>query len=121
MSFAQSFLEVSVQISLFLLIIAFLLTVYRVSRGPTLPDRILALDMLVAVAIGFIAIIGVKTGFFLYLDVAIALGLTGFLATIAFSRYLLTKGRNVDEVGFTENTSANSSPVMNERKTTENE
>lgn len=71
---------------------AFLLTVYRVVIGPTLPDRIVALDMLVGIAIGFIAVIAIRTGFTLYVDIAIALGLVGFLATVAFARFVLTRG-----------------------------
>jgi multicomponent Na+:H+ antiporter subunit F len=97
MSFAETFLEFAVTVSLLMLVGAFLLIIVRIVRGPTLPDRILALDMLVAVGIGFIAVIGVKTGFFLYIDVAIALGLIGFLATVAFSRYVLTRGSTIDE------------------------
>ena len=64
----------------------------KVIHGPTLPDRILALDMLVAVAIGFIAVVGIKTGYTLYLDIAIALGLVGFLATVAFARFIMARG-----------------------------
>ncbi|CDN91484.1 cation:proton antiporter [Agrobacterium tumefaciens] len=72
--------------------VAFLLTVYRVVAGPTLPDRIVALDMLVGIAIGFIAVIAIRTGFNLYVDIAIALGLVGFLATVAFARFVLSRG-----------------------------
>ncbi len=71
---------------------AFLLTVYRVVVGPTLPDRVVALDMLVGIAIGFIAVIAIRTGFTLYVDIAIALGLVGFLATVAFARFVLSRG-----------------------------
>ncbi|TRB02402.1 MULTISPECIES: cation:proton antiporter [Rhizobium/Agrobacterium group] len=71
---------------------AFLLTVYRVVIGPTLPDRIVALDMLVGITIGFIAVIAIRTGFILYVDIAIALGLVGFLATVAFARFVLARG-----------------------------
>lgn len=71
---------------------AFFLTVYRVVVGPTLPDRIVALDMLVGIAIGFIAVIAIRTGFNLYVDIAIALGLVGFLATVAFARFVLSRG-----------------------------
>uniref|UniRef100_UPI0035324470 cation:proton antiporter n=1 Tax=Pararhizobium sp. IMCC3301 TaxID=3067904 RepID=UPI0035324470 len=95
--FAESFLDISINISLAMLVSAFLLIIVRIVRGPTLPDRVLALDMLVAVGIGFIAVIGIKTGFFLYIDVAIALGLIGFLATVAFARYVLSRGSTVDE------------------------
>ncbi len=97
MSAAETFLTFAINLSLIMLVGAFLLIIVRIVRGPTLPDRILALDMLVAVGIGFIAVIGIKTGFFLYIDVAIALGLIGFLATVAFSRYVLSRGSTIDE------------------------
>jgi multicomponent Na+:H+ antiporter subunit F len=90
---SAEFLGIAIQIALAVLSLTFLLTVFKVIHGPTLPDRILALDMLVAVAIGFIAVIGIKTGYTLYLDIAIALGLVGFLATVAFARFVLTRGR----------------------------
>lgn len=87
-----AFLNMSAIFALGVLSVSFLLVVYRVVKGPTLPDRILALDMLVAVAIGFIAVLGIKSGFTLYVDVAIALGLVGFLATVAFARFVLSGG-----------------------------
>lgn len=76
-------------VALVILSAALLLTTWRVIAGPTLADRVLALDMLVAIAIGFIAVIAVKTGFALYIDIAISLGLVGFLATVAFARFIL--------------------------------
>lgn len=72
--------------------VSLLLTVYRVVRGPTLPDRVLALDMLVGIAIGLIAVISISTGYTLYVDIAISLGLVGFLATVAFARFILARG-----------------------------
>lgn len=82
-------------IALVLFSASFLIVTYRVIAGPTLADRIVALDMLVIVAVGFIATIGIKTGFTLYVDVAIALALVGFLATVAFARFLLTRAKPV--------------------------
>ncbi|MEP0234184.1 cation:proton antiporter [Roseibium sp.] len=96
-AFAESFLDVCVHISLAVLTISFLLIVYRTVRGPTLPDRVIALDMLVAVGIGFIAAIGVLTDYYLYIDIAITLGLVGFLATVAFARFVLNRGSAGDE------------------------
>ncbi len=90
----ETFLYYCVMAALVLLSLSFLLTVYRVLKGPTLPDRVLALDMLVVVAIGFIAVLGIKTGFALNVDIAIALGLVGFLATIAFARFIISHGAN---------------------------
>ena len=89
---AASIVSAAAMVALAILGVAFLLTVFRVVVGPTLPDRVLALDMLVAVAIGFIAVIAIKTGFTLYIDIAISLGLIGFLATVAFARFILTHG-----------------------------
>ncbi|UDF30332.1 UNVERIFIED_ORG: cation:proton antiporter [Roseateles sp. XES5] len=94
---AQTILSAAVAIALFLMAAALFLTAYRVVKGPTLPDRIVALDMLVAIAIGFIAVIAIKTGVNLYIDIAIALGLVGFLATVAFARFVERQGRQADE------------------------
>lgn len=85
------FLHLATTISLGVLTLALLLTIYRIVAGPSLPDRILALDMLVAIAIGYIAVIALRTGFTLYLDIAIALGLVGFLSTVAFARFVLRR------------------------------
>ncbi|WP_099865139.1 cation:proton antiporter [Pararhizobium haloflavum] len=100
---AFALLDAAIFIALFLLSIAFFLCVYRVVAGPTLPDRVLALDMLVAVAIGYIAVIGIFTGFALYVDIAIALGLVGFLATVAFARFILVSAKR-DKAALTERT-----------------
>jgi multicomponent Na+:H+ antiporter subunit F len=88
-SLSETILDYATTLALAILCVSFALTVWRVIKGPTLPDRILALDMLVAVAIGFIAVISIKTGFRLYVDIALALGLVGFLATVAFARFVL--------------------------------
>ena len=93
---SETILHAATLVALGLFSLAFLITVYRVIVGPTLPDRVLALDMLVAAAIGFIAVIGIKTGYILYVDIAIALGLVGFLATVAFARFILVSGRDYD-------------------------
>lgn len=82
------FLELATVISLGLLTVSLLLTMYRIIAGPTLPDRVLGLDMLIAVVIGYIVVIAIRTSFMLYLDIAIALGLVGFLSTVAFARFI---------------------------------
>jgi multicomponent Na+:H+ antiporter subunit F len=84
-----AFLDMALDIALVVLSLALLVTVVRVVIGPTLPDRVLALDMLTASAIGFVAVFGIRTGQTLYADIAIALGLVAFLATVAFARFVL--------------------------------
>lgn len=89
---ASAILSFSTTFALVTLSLGLLLTVARIVRGPTLPDRVLGLDMLVAIAIGFIAVIAIRSGFNLYIDIAIALSLVGFLATVAFARFILARG-----------------------------
>ena len=96
---ADSITQFAVHAGLVVLGIAFLLTVWRVVRGPTLPDRVIALDMLVGIVMGFIALIAIRTGFTLYIDIAISLGLVGFLATVAFARFILSRKRRGGEDG----------------------
>ncbi|HEV7308258.1 cation:proton antiporter [Ensifer sp.] len=92
MNLAEQIEALATGFALVVLSLALLVTVWRIIRGPTLPDRVLALDMLVAIAIGLIAVVAIRTGFNLYIDIAIALGLVGFLATVAFARFILARG-----------------------------
>jgi len=70
---------------------AFIIIFVRLIRGPTLADRILALDTMGVLCVAIIAAFAAYTGFFLYTDIAIALALVGFLSTVAFARYLLSR------------------------------
>jgi len=81
-------IDLASQFGLIVLGLALIVTVARIVTGPTLPDRVLALDLLTVLGLGFIAVLAVRTGFYLYLDIAIALALLGFLATVAFARYI---------------------------------
>lgn len=92
----DEFFEMAIVVSFALTSLAFLLTIMRLIKGPTLPDRVLSLDMLVTLAIGFIATFTLLTGYYAYLDMAIALGLVGFLATIAFARFIMHKASSRD-------------------------
>ncbi|ODT66571.1 MAG: hypothetical protein ABS75_26200 [Pelagibacterium sp. SCN 63-23] len=78
--------------ALVLLALALLFCLVRIVIGPSISDRVLALDMLTVVAMGFVGAIAIRTGLMLYLDIAIALALLGFLATVALARYVLLCG-----------------------------
>lgn len=78
-------------IALVLLGLALLLSTIRIIIGPTLADRVLALDLMTIIAMGFVGTIAIRTGLMLYLDIALALALLGFLATIALARYILSR------------------------------
>lgn len=93
-------LLLATDVALVVLALAIVLTVVRLVLGPSLADRILALDMITVLAVGFIAAFAIRTGFTLYIDIAITIGLLGFLSTIAFARFLLhqANARHASEV-----------------------
>lgn len=69
--------------------------VYRLIKGPTAPDRIIALD---AIGVAIIALVGlfsiyVKTSY--YIDIALLLAILSFIGTTAFSKFL-EKGDIID-------------------------
>jgi len=86
------FLDYASLAALALLTLALLLAVLQIVRGETLPDRVLGLDLLTMLGAGYIGVIAVRTGILLYVDIAIALALAGFLATLAFARYVQHRG-----------------------------
>ena len=88
---AADILSWSSLIALMILGLALLVSVVRIIIGPTLGDRVLALDLMTVIAVGFVGTIAIRTGLLLYLDIAIALALLGFLATVAFARYILSR------------------------------
>jgi multicomponent Na+:H+ antiporter subunit F len=85
-------IEIAANIAFAILGLGLLATVVRIILGPTLADRILGLDTLTTLGIGLIAVFAVRSGFHLYVDIAVALALLGFISTVAFARYLLSRG-----------------------------
>ena len=81
--------ELATTLALILLGIGVACAVARVVIGPSLADRILGLDVATTLAVGLLAVFAVRTGYFLYLDIAVALALVAFVSTAAFARYLL--------------------------------
>jgi multicomponent Na+:H+ antiporter subunit F len=67
---------------------AFALSLYRLVRGPTSADRVVALDLMAALTVGAIALQTMATGSHAFLRVATVLALVGFLGTVAFATYL---------------------------------
>jgi multicomponent Na+:H+ antiporter subunit F len=70
-----------------------LLAVVRLVRGPSLADRVVALDLLSAVAVGITAAWSVAADDPTYLDVALLVALVAFLGTVAFAVYAEEGGR----------------------------
>lgn len=74
--------------------LALVLTVSRLIRGPSLPDRVIALDLMSSLGIGFIAAYAVLADQAVLLDIASVTALISFLGVIAFA-YYLEKGEGV--------------------------
>lgn len=81
--------------SLFVLLLCSLLCLYRILRGPTPSDRIVATDILGILIVGFCAVVSIPTGRTWYIDIAIAWALQSFIGTLALAKYL--EGRGFDE------------------------
>lgn len=88
---AAHILEHATTIGLALLTLAMVIAFVRLALGPTLADRVLALDTMTTLAVGYIAVVAIRTGITLYLDIAMAIALVGFLSTVALARYLLRR------------------------------
>jgi multicomponent K+:H+ antiporter subunit F len=69
--------------------LAMVFTVYRVLRGPRAQDRVLALDTLYVNALLLMVTFGMRSGSALYFEAALAIGMLGFVATVALAKFLL--------------------------------
>ena len=68
-----------------------LLCAWRLLRGPTTPDRVLALDTLYVNAIALAILLGLRMGSELLFEAALIIAMLGFVSTVALARYL-TRG-----------------------------
>jgi multicomponent Na+:H+ antiporter subunit F len=82
------FLSLCVDVAILLILLSFVVAFVRIALGPTLPDRVVAFDMLALLAVGFIGLLTLKSGQPVFLDAAIALALVAFVGTVAYARYI---------------------------------
>ncbi|HLR90503.1 MAG TPA: cation:proton antiporter [Balneolaceae bacterium] len=84
----MNFLTLATKITFVILSVTLILAFFRIMKGPSLPDRVIAIDILAYVVIGFIATFCVAVDQSIYFDIALVLALIAFLSTIAFARYI---------------------------------
>ena len=70
------------------LIVSMFLGLIRLMRGPSLPDRVVALDLIAITAVGLIGVYAVSTDQPIYIDEAMVLALIAFLGTSAFAHFI---------------------------------
>jgi len=65
-----------------------LLAGYRVIRGPTTPDRVVALDTIGTNVVAIAVLVALSTGEGVFVDVSLVLAIIGFITTVAVARYV---------------------------------
>ena len=75
-------------VALAMLVVAAGLTFMRLVRGPSLPDRVIAMDLIGILAVGIIVVLAAGTGVRATLDAAVVIALVGFVGTVAYASYV---------------------------------
>ncbi|MBI4465737.1 MAG: cation:proton antiporter [Acidobacteria bacterium] len=86
-------LWIAIRVSWIFLVIALLLAFSRLVRGPSVPDRVVALDLISTLAVGVIAVTSIADQQPVILDAAIVVALVAFVGTVAFAYYVEKGGR----------------------------
>jgi len=81
--------------AVYIIILSCFMALYRICRGPTGADRIVAIDILGIMIVGLCSMLTIATGRSWYIDIGIAWALQSFISTLALSKYL--EGRGFDE------------------------
>lgn len=84
----ETMLEVISHITLVTLAVALVFAFIRLVKGPTLPDRIVAMDLFGVLVVGLIVVLAARSGVRATLDAAIVIALIGFLGTVAYATYV---------------------------------
>ncbi|AMQ88196.1 MULTISPECIES: monovalent cation/H+ antiporter complex subunit F [Marinobacter] len=81
-------LDVVINIVYFMLSVALLFGFIRLIKGPSLPDRVVSLELIASIVVGYVGVHAIDTGVPSLLDVAIVIALTAFLTAVGFARFL---------------------------------
>lgn len=83
-----TFLEAAAVLSALMLTAATILAFVRLVRGPSVPDRVVALDLIAVLVVAIVATYNIATDQPVLFDAAIVLALVAFLGTVAFAYYV---------------------------------
>ena len=89
----MSVFEWFVVLTLFMLILAILVSFIRLLLGPTIWDRLLMVNLISAKVVMFMAVYAIWENSLLIMDIAIAYSIVGFLTITLLSKYIMTGGR----------------------------
>lgn len=85
--------DVLVHAAVVMIALALFIALIRVVRGPTLPDRVVAVDLIGISSVCLMILAAAATNETAFLDAAVVIALLGFLGTVAYARYAERKGR----------------------------
>ena len=77
-----------------MLVAALLIAFARLAIGPSLPDRVVALDLITAITVGLIAAYAIDVNQPVFIDAALVVALIAFLGTVAFGQYIERRARS---------------------------
>jgi multicomponent Na+:H+ antiporter subunit F len=83
---------ISFLVALTLLAVAAVLTFIRLAKGPTLPDRVIAIDLIGVLLVCLLVVMSGVTAQQAFLDVAMVVALISFVGTVAYARYIEREG-----------------------------
>lgn len=83
------FVEVAVQGGLLLVSALCVLCGYRVIRGPTIPDRVVAIDAIATNVVAIAVLFALATGRGLFVTVSLVLAIIGFIATVTVAKFII--------------------------------
>jgi multicomponent Na+:H+ antiporter subunit F len=86
-------INIFILITLFILVVAMILSFIRLIYSKTLWDKILMLNLISAKVVLFIALFAIYTGRLILLDIAISYGIIGFLTMTLLSKFIMAGGR----------------------------
>ena len=89
MAAEPAFLDLAVRVGLVIASGLTLLAGYRVIRGPTTPDRVVALDTIGTNVVAIAVLFAIQSSEGYFVDVALVLAIIGFISTIAVSQYVI--------------------------------
>jgi multicomponent K+:H+ antiporter subunit F len=71
--------------------LAMLLNLWRLLKGPSLPDRILALDTLYINSLALLVLLGIAIGSAIYFEAALLIAMLGFVGTVVLSKFIINR------------------------------
>jgi len=89
MSSASAVMDMALIIAFIAVALGQVLSMVRLVMGPSIGDRILALDTMAINALGLVVLLGIHQGVQIYFEIALLIAMLGFVSTVALARFVL--------------------------------